>query len=151
MRRGHRDAQTAFLELGRTLGYSPAKTFSTRYPTDGVWYLRARDDISDTLPVVAIEVVVSESPKTMRGSVGVLEAVSPALGVLLIQEEDIARRLRRSGSDEDAVRRHLGHLSNRALDLATSVHQRVEVWTYSQLMRRHHLAVANKSGRRPAA
>lgn len=150
MRRGHRDAQTAFLELGRALGYSPARTFSTRYPTDGVWYLKARDDISDGLPVAAIEVVVSESPKTMRGSVGVLEAVSPALGVLLIQEDDIARRLRRSGFDEDAVRRHLSQFSNRALDLAASVHQRVEVWTYSQLVRRHQLAVTNKPTRRPA-
>lgn len=145
MRTGHREAQEKFLSTGRLLGHEVRRSFDRRWPTDGVWMTRASDGIAGGLPLVAIEVLVSEGPKTLRGSLGVLEAVSPALGVLLVQEDDIARRLRVRGASEAQIAAHLRRMHDHINEYRASVRQRTAVWTYQQLLRQHELIVASRS------
>jgi hypothetical protein len=147
MRQGHREAQARFLELGDALGYRVRKTYSSRWPTDGVWFSRSTDPIVKPLPLVAAEVIVSEGAKTIRGSVGVLEAVSPSLGVLILQDDDIARRLWAAGLDDESVERHLDSTKAAIEEHIRSTRQRLEMWTYSQLVRRHELAMKSRSTR----
>lgn len=98
MLQGHREAQNRFLALGERHGFSTRRSYSTHFPSDGVWLTRsAHGDQLGDLPVVAIEVVVSESPKMILGSIAVLERIGASLGVILVHEDEIARRLIRDG------------------------------------------------------
>jgi hypothetical protein len=67
MREGHRQAQGLFLELGRRRGFSVRRQFTKLYPTDGVWLTRLQPDDEAEVPIAAIEVICSESPKTVLG------------------------------------------------------------------------------------
>jgi hypothetical protein len=82
-----------FLELGRTLGLDVRRIYRPSLPTDGVWLVKSRFEGTCDLPLVAMEVPVTESPKTLRGSIATLEAVSPALAFVVVNEEEIRRRL----------------------------------------------------------
>jgi len=138
MRPGHRAAQRLFEALGRSQGFEPARTYSPKLPTDGVWFHKG--GVIDALPVVAIEVVVSESPKLMKGSVRTLELVSPALGVLLLENEEIWRgRVRKGDSDEKATA-YVARVHAELLDLAARSGRRIEVWTISHLRKLHRWA-----------
>src|SRR5262245_12601619 len=97
MRNSHRQAQEMFLELGRLQGFAVRRQFSIAYPTDGVWLTKAGHGEEAGLPIAAIEVVVSESPKTILGSIATLENVSPAIAIVLVHEDEISRRLLRLG------------------------------------------------------
>lgn len=137
MKPGHREAQNLFLELGNRLGFLTRRTFSRRHPTDGIWLASAETGL---LPVVAAEVVVSEGLKTMRGSVATLEAVSPALGVLVLQDEEIRRCLLRLGREEEQIQARIWSVSEHLHELIRSSRQRLEIWRFGQLVRRHELA-----------
>jgi len=89
MRSGHHEAQVLFERLGQQLGYRARRSWTRQYPTDGVWLLDASHVGFDELPVAALEVVVSETGKALRGSISTLEMVSPALGILLVQDQEI--------------------------------------------------------------
>jgi hypothetical protein len=118
------------------------RTFSRRWPTDGLWYPSHRDGLTDGLPLAAVEVLVSEGAKSIRGSVGVLEAVSPVLGVVVLHDEDIARRLRQKGKTEAAIAEALDCINDQIEDHIEHTRQRIQLWTFSQLKRRHDLAAA---------
>src|SRR5262249_25138971 len=148
MRPGHRAAQKLFEALGRSQGFEPARTYSPKLPTDGVWFHKG--GVIGALPVVAIEVVVSESPKLMKGSVRTLELVSPALGVLLLEDEEIWRgRVRRGDSDEKATA-YVARVHAELLDLAAHSGRRIEVWTISHLRKLHRWACENRVAHRYA-
>ncbi|KOX20256.1 hypothetical protein ADK67_30930 [Saccharothrix sp. NRRL B-16348] len=89
---------------------------------------------------MAVEVIVSEGAKAIRGSIGVLEAVSPALGLLIVQDDDIARRLRSQGYTEERIQQTLKHTIEQINDHISHTRQRLDVWTYTYLHRRYHLA-----------
>jgi len=91
------------------------------------------------LPVVALEVVVSESPKTIKGSIGTLEAVSPSLGVLLLHEGEMRRTRILRGLETQPIERHLGELHEAVAGWLLRSHQRIEVWSFAQLQRRYEL------------
>jgi hypothetical protein len=93
MKFGHREAQDLFLEIGEALGFAVRRSFSSPDPSDGVWLLGPRYGVHTGLPAVALEVVVSENAKSVEGSIHRLESISPCLGVVLLQEEEIGRRL----------------------------------------------------------
>ena len=81
------------------------------------------------LPVVALEVVVSESAKTMKGSMDTLAEVSPALGLLVIHELEIRRgMIRQMEQAQDRITRH---------------QQRIVVWSFAQLQRRFELTTGD--------
>jgi hypothetical protein len=62
MRIGHKHLQNLFADIGDKLGYSPKRNYSTQNPTDGVWFIRNPFNILEQTPLVAIEILVSESP-----------------------------------------------------------------------------------------
>ena len=60
-------------------------------PTDGVWLLPSSGLYFSEAPAVAVEVSVSEGPKAIKGSIDTLAEVSPALGILVLNEAEIRR------------------------------------------------------------
>lgn len=121
-----------FLDIGRALGHEVRRTFCASQPADGVW-LEGRPGILQGLPLVAIEVLVSESPKAICGSIHRLEAISPTLGVVLIQEDEITRRLTRLGLNATRIASAIAKdISQVDLCLATSK-QRIQRWSFAQL------------------
>jgi hypothetical protein len=140
MRKAHADAQKLFRDIGIKMGFKYQKTWNQRYPTDGVWVAKAPTLPLEELPLVALEVSNTESPKELAGSVAVLEEVSPSLGLLVLQDEDLRRRHVRKGDSIDEIGRILAVKLNRAHELIAKSRQRIEVWTFAQLKHRHRLA-----------
>lgn len=134
MRQGHRTAQDMFLAVGERHGYHTLRSFTRQFPSDGVWLTPAsHGEVAGNLPIAALEVVVSESPKTILGSVAVLERIGPALGVLLLHEDEIVRRLVRDGRNREEANRHLQQAEARIdLHIASSRH-RIQRWSYQYL------------------
>lgn len=156
MTQGHKEGQALFEALGRQLGYEVRRSFSPSLPTDGVWYTESRFGALPPVPVVAIELIVSEASKTIRGSLVTLELVSPALGILLVHEEEIRRGvLRKRGLPTEADAR-IAATRSQAAALAAAARQRIEVWAFADLVRLYRQATGSRSlyrrgGTRPAA
>ncbi len=143
MRPGHREAQDLFLHLGELQGYRPQRSFSPDHPTDGVWF---RDDWElGPVPVVAAEVIVTEGKKSMRGSIATLEAVSPAIGIVIFNDDEVRRGLVRVGRDADVIEHRLNRAVGHLKEFASTSKQRIHVWRFEQLQRRHQLAAGLKS------
>ena len=140
MKTGHADAQFMFLELGKAVGLATRKTWSRSLPSDGVWLLSASEDLLPPLPVVALEVAVSEGPKQIKGSIDTLAEISPALAVLVINEVEIRRGALRKGTEIATIERQLKAKIDAAKDRMGRHQQRFELWSYKQLQRRYELA-----------
>lgn len=140
MRSGHNEAQILFQRLGDRLGYRCRRTWTREHPTDGVWLLDAPHLGHENLPILALEVAVTEGAKALRGSIATLEAVSPALGVLLIQEQEIRRGLIRAGKSPQAATAHANRMLRTAATDISRSRQRIELWTFEQLQRRARVA-----------
>ncbi len=134
-----------FEALGHKLGYPSRRRWSAALPTDGVWL--APDGVAgwENLPVVAIEVVVSESPKVSRGSISTLCAVSPALGVIVLQDEEIRRGFAKKGMAESEIAKRLKLQREHLEGQAARTVQRIVVWDLGQLRRRYQLGTGRKS------
>jgi hypothetical protein len=145
MRAGHADAQYVFERIGRAGGYVTRRTWNTDLPTDGVWLLRDTASFGVTLPIAALEVVVSEGPKSIKGSIDTLAEVSPAVGVLVIHEVEIRRGLIRGGVAPTAADRAVAMQVARAVDRVKRHQQRIVVWSYAQLRRRYELVTGDMS------
>ncbi len=133
MRHGHREAQDRFLELGTALGFDAARTYTRAHPTDGVWVFGRETGMLKGLPAAAVEVIVSESSKAIGGSVHRLEIVSPVLGILVVHEEEIRRRLTRAGASDAHI---AAAIARDALTIDEHIHhskQRLQRWTFAQL------------------
>ncbi|MEA2682181.1 MAG: hypothetical protein QOK05_509 [Chloroflexota bacterium] len=123
-----------FAAVGERLGFSVRRTWAQNRPTDGVWVIESKGAVRP-LPVVALEVIVSEGLKSARGSVQTLAAVSPALGVLLLQEEEIARRLMRRGLSRSGAEYRVAQQRDAlGVELGTQ-RQRLEIWSFEYLRR----------------
>ena len=142
MRPAHAEAQKMFRLIGELKGYRTTSTFSRNSPTDGVWWEKPPLGIKE-IPVVAIEVVNSESLKTLKGSLVTLAEVSPALGILLIHEVDIRRRYIRDGKSAYDVEKLIAKKFADARSHIPIYRQRIEVWSYTQLEYVHKLAKRN--------
>jgi hypothetical protein len=140
MRHGHAYAQYLFKLLGVAQGFSYRKTWTKKLPTDGIWVAKTPLLNVEAVPLAALEVANSESPKVVKGSLTVLAEVSPALGILVIQEEDIRRRLIRSGFASDEADRYVTRKLDDAREIAQKFHQRIQVWSFEQLKLRARLA-----------
>ena len=133
VRHGHREAQDMFLELGTALGFDTARTYTRAHPTDGVWIFGRDTGMLRGLPAVAVEVLVTESSKAIAGSVHRLEIVSPVLGILVVHEEEIRRRLTRVGASDAHI---AAAIARDALAIDDHIHhskQRLQRWTFAQL------------------
>ena len=141
MRRGHHEAQVLFERLGSQLGHRTRRTWTRQHPTDGVWLLDTPHLGLDEVPLAALEVVVTETGKALRGSITTLEMVSPALGILLIQDREIRRGLIRSGTSPQTATEHLRRLVAAATADISRSRQRLALWTFDQLERRTQLTL----------
>jgi hypothetical protein len=147
VRYGHNEAQLMFEEIGRRLGFEVRRTFSDMLPTDGVWFLKAKDGavINTQLPVVAIEVVVSEGPKAMQGDITILERVSPSLGIIVLHEDEIRRRLLAKRTPNDVIDYEIARLRQMLAELVQCSRQRIEVWSAENLRRVYQLSTGRQS------
>ena len=133
MRFGHREAQDMFLDVGQVLGYTARRAFSSTDPSDGVWVMSDRGGLTAGLPVAAIEVLVSESPKAISGSIHRLESISPALGIVLLHEEEVRRRLTGLGFNEARINRAIARDIAQVEDQIRQSKQRLQRWSFAQL------------------
>jgi len=146
VRQGHREAQGMFIDIGRAMGHEVRRTFSGSQPGDGVW-IDERPGILQGLPLAAIEVLVSESPKAICGSIHRLETISPVLGIILVHEDEIRRRLTRLGFNSTRIGSAIAHdISLVDSCLATSK-QRIQRWSFAQLRWVHSQVVSSPSTR----
>ncbi|HZH18345.1 MAG TPA: hypothetical protein VE057_28595 [Archangium sp.] len=130
-----------FLDIGRAQGYVPRRSFSQHLPTDGVWLATTGIGRFHELPIVAIEVAASEGLKTWRGSLVTLEAVSPAVAILLLQDEEVRRRMSRAGATHPEIEETLGRMLTQMREAAARTRQRVEVYTMENLRYLHRVYV----------
>ncbi len=140
MKYAHRESQRHFKEIGQALGFETRYTWSQELPTDGVWVSRWPNPVAPLLPIVALEVAVSESPKSLRGSVATLAAVSPAVGLLVIHDIEKRRCAIRQGRSTDEAEDRFQRDLQIASTAAEHTSQRIVIWSASQLARRHELA-----------
>jgi hypothetical protein len=138
---GHIEAQTMFLQIGEALGYRTRRTWSRQLPTDGVWLLPEEDQVLPALPAVALEVAVSEGPKAIKGSLDTLAEISPALGVLVINDAEIRRSAIRQGVDPTKIQSRIRSRFAAARERVARHQQHFEIWSHADLLRRYHLAV----------
>lgn len=144
MRQGHRDAQDMFLEIGRALGHDVRRSFTPTQPGDGVW-LERRPGILQGFPLAAVEVLVSESPKEICGSIHRLEAISPVLGVILIQEDEITRRLTRLGLNASRIASVIANNIALVDQCLSTSKQRIQRWSFAQLTWVHSQVIRQSS------
>lgn len=144
MRPGHSEAQVMFEKIGVALGHETRRSWSISAPTDGVWLTKTEIAELGELPIAAIEVIVSESPKSIRGSALTLAEVSPAVGILLIHEQEIRRGLLRAGKDVAFASQVIDGMFKHALTASQRCFQRLEVWSFSTLQRRFHMLYGTK-------
>ena len=104
-----------------------------------------------TVPIAAVEVIVSESRKTLRGSIVTLECVSPALAVVVIHEQEIRSPAIRHGMTPAVAARQVELLTEQAKSLAAQSRQRIEVWSFDRLARRVDATSSSASSTRLAA
>ncbi len=140
MRPGHADAQYMFLEIGKALGYRTRLMWSRELPTDGVWLLPGDGYALPEVPAVALEVAVSEGPKALRGSIDTLAEISPALGILIINDAEIRRGALREGLSAEVIERRVAERVAAAHNRISRHQQRIDVWGFAQLSRRYQLA-----------
>ena len=145
MTSGRKEGQALFEALGRRYGYEVRRAYSKSLPTDGVWYMGQQFGALPPVPVVAIEVVVTESSTSIRSSVVTLELVSPALGILLIHEEEMRRRLMRAGAAPEVVGAKVAAAREHAREFAANARQRIEIWSFADLVRLYRMATAERS------
>ena len=144
MKPGHMEAQTMFLEMGKALGFRTRRTWSRQLPTDGVWLVSGDDHVLPMMPAVALEVAVSEGPKAIKGSIDTLAEISPALGVLVINDAEIRRTAIRKGVDPEKIEERIQSRFAAARERVARHQQRFEIWSQAELLRRYRLIVGAK-------
>lgn len=144
MRQGHAEAQKLFEVLGRAQGYLYRRTWTKQLPTDGVWLAPTPLLGLEVVPLAALEVANSESLKVIKGSLIILAEVSPALGILVIQDVDIRRRLIRDGKSVEYVDQYLEKKFAEVRELARKFPQRIDVWSFAQLAMRSQMVAKAK-------
>jgi len=122
--------QAKLIEIGDALGYETRRTFVKSAAGDAVWLDRRGGRIgTDSLPVVAFKLLTFETAKEIRESIATLQAISPAMGVLVVINEAYAERgrlLKRFDAES-----YPGHISQIARGLAEGIGLtfRVDVWS----------------------
>jgi hypothetical protein len=127
--------QAKLIEVGDALGYETRRSYKKSAAGDAVWLDRrgVRMGGDEALPVVAFKLLTFETAKEIREAIATLQAISPALGVLVVIEEAYAERgrlLKRFDADT-----YPGHIKQIALGLADGIGLsfRVEVWSDSRV------------------
>lgn len=134
----HREYQKKLLEIGEALGYESRRSFRKSAMGDAVWLEPASAKYARALlPVVAFKVLSFETAKEIREALMTLQTISPALGVLVVLEEDYALRARDLKKyDENTYPQHIRRLAER-IKRGLELIFRVEVWGQEDVDRLH--------------
>lgn len=85
--------QAKLIEIGDALGYETRRSYRKSAAGDTVWLDRRGGRIgTESLPVVAFKLLTFETAKEIREAIATLQAISPALGVLVVIDEAYAER-----------------------------------------------------------
>ena len=132
MKRAHKEAQNQFEQIGISRGFKVKKIFTREIPTDGVWFYKEKI-VDLSLPIVALEVAVSESAKLLKGSLMTLQEVSPSLGILVLHDKEMRRKVIRNGGNMAKVETYFQNALNAAHRAKYNLSQRIEIMSATQL------------------
>lgn len=125
----HREVQRKLLAIGEALGYRCRPSFKKHAMSDAVWLDgRSRRYTGEMLPVVAFEILSFETKKEIMDCIMTLQAISPALGVLVVIEEEYAQRA--EGLVTYDAKSYPAHIRAMAEELSQGIAlvSRIEVW-----------------------
>jgi hypothetical protein len=126
----HSEYQNKLLEIGKKLGYEVKKLFSRDAQGDVTWFVKMDKKIASKgiLPLVSFEILSSELLKGMRGSIATLQRISPALGVLVVLEDEYARKAKDFKTYNETT--YPKYIKEKAEEYARGVEFtcRIEVW-----------------------
>lgn len=134
-----------FERLGREAGYGYRRTWTAALPTDGLWVMDESLSLGTCLPITALEVAVTESPKVIKGSLDTLAEVSPALGILCIHEVEIRRGLIRCGLPAERITARVARCMAMAKDRILRMQQRVIIWSYAEMETRYRFNTGDRA------
>lgn len=89
--------------------------------------------MTEEIPIVATEVIVSESIKVIRGSIRTLEEVSPAIAVIIVNEGEIASKLINMGVSKEEIAKRIDKIKKFIAGETEKSCQRFEIWTEKKL------------------
>ena len=134
----HLEYQEKLLEIGEAMGYDCRPSFRKSAMGDAVWLESASGKYArELLPIVAFKVLCFETGKEIREALMTLQAISPALGVLVVVEEEYARRAKElKRYDAQTYPKHIRRLAEK-LKSGMELIFRVEVWGQEDVDRLH--------------
>lgn len=139
----HKEYVDKLLKLGKKLGYDVKPSYSKDPQGDAVWFQKVNDKIhtKGLLPVVAFEVLCSETPKSIKGSIATLQHISPALGVLAIIDSEYAKKAKHYPSYTEVT--YPEYIKKKAKEYAegVSLTSRIEIWDQKKIDKLYDLIV----------
>ena len=89
----HEEIREKLLQIGEALGYESRSSFRKDAMGDAIWLdRRGKRFAGRSLPTVAFEVLTFETTREIRDCIMTLQIIGPALGILVIVEEEYAQR-----------------------------------------------------------
>ena len=133
------------IEIGDALGYESRRSYKKSAAGDTVWLDRRGGRIgSEPLPVVAFRLLTFETAKEIREAIATLQAISPALGVLVVIEEAYAERGRLlKRFDAESYPDHIRQIAQ-GLAAGIGLTFRVFVWTDQEVRELHQKEVEGR-------
>jgi len=125
----HREIQRKLLAIGEALGYRSRRSFKKHAMGDAVWLDgRSKRYTGEMLPVAAFEILSFETKKEILDCIMTLQSISPALGVLVVLEEEYAQRA--EGLITYDAKSYPAHIRAMAEELRRGIAliSRIEVW-----------------------
>jgi hypothetical protein len=121
--------QNKLVEIGEALGYASRRSYRKNAMGDAVWLERTSAKYARSmLPVAAFKVLCFETGKEIQEALMTLQVISPALGVLVVVEEEYARRAKELKKyDAETYPQHIRRLAER-IKRGVELTFRVEVW-----------------------
>lgn len=125
----HQEYQSKLVQIGEALGYQSRRSFRKYAMGDAVWLERTSAKYARAiLPIAAFKVLCFETGSEIREALMTLLAISPALGVLVVIEEEYARRAKElKNFDAQSYPLHIRRLAER-IKRGVELTFRVEVW-----------------------
>ena len=130
----HEEYVDKILKIGKALGYQTSRRFSKDPQGDAIWFAEINKGVysNGKLPIVAFEVLCSETPKLIKGSIATLQHISSSLGVLVIIDEEYARNSKNYGYDEITYPEYIKRKSKQ-YSMGVKLTSRIEVWDQNKI------------------
>ena len=137
----HEEIREKLLQIGEALGYESRSSFRKDAMGDAIWLDRKGKRFAGrSLPTVAFEVLTFETAREIRDCIMTLQIIGPALGILVIVEEEYARRAQELVNyDAETYPEHIKEVAEE-LCSGAKLFSRIEVWDQEkveQLYRKH--------------